>query len=229
VILSHKFKFIFLKTFKTASTSVEIALSEFVGKRGVITAIDQRDEAVRAELGFRGPQNEQIPLLCYTRRNWTERLRDNKRALYYNHMPAHEIRATVGRRVWRNYYRFCVERNPWDKVVSFYYWKTQHAHPRPSLLEFLHSPDRGGLSNWNVYTIDDQLVVDRVCRYENLEAELEAVRQELGLPAELQIPVTKNNTGRNRRSYQAIVGQQEREIVARACAREISLFGYTFD
>ena len=81
MIVSHKHKFIFIKTYKTASTSLEIALSQFVGERGVITTIDQWDEAIRAELGFRGPQNLEIPLHRYTLRNWAERLRRGKQAL----------------------------------------------------------------------------------------------------------------------------------------------------
>jgi hypothetical protein len=229
VIVSHEHKFIFIKTRKTASTSIEIALSQFVGERGVITTIDKWDEAVRTKLGLRGPQNLEIPLHRYTLRNWTERLRRGKRALYYNHMPAREIRAAIGWRIWNEYYRFCFERNPWDRAVSLYYWETQHVHPRPSLLAFLRSTHRVGLSNRNVYMIWNELAVDRVCLYENIETELEAIRQALGLPNRIEIPHTKNYSRKDRRPYQEIMGQEEREIVAQVCAREIALFGYTFD
>jgi hypothetical protein len=229
VIVCHKYKFIFVKTYKTASTSIEIALSQFLGERGIITTIDPTDEKVRAELGFRGPQNEEIPLHRYTLRNWGDRVRRGKRALYYNHMPAREIRATLGRRMWNEYYRFCFERNPWDRALSLYYWKTQHVHPRPSLLAFLRSDDRERLSNTSLYTIQGKLAVDRVCLYENLEAELAIIRQGLGLPNRIELPHTKTYSRKDRRPYQAIIGQEEKEIVARACAREIARFGYTFD
>ena len=39
VLISHKYRFIFIKTRKTAGTSVEIALSRFAGERDVITSI----------------------------------------------------------------------------------------------------------------------------------------------------------------------------------------------
>lgn len=229
MILSHKHKFIFIKTYKTASTSIEIALSQFLGERDVITTIDPQDEGTRAELGFRGPQNYEISLARYTLRNWGERLLHGKRAVYYNHMPAREIRAYARPRVWRTYYRFCFERNPWDKAVSLYYWKTQHMRPRPSMLSFLRSADSSELSSRNLYTIGGRLAVDCVGRYETLEADLRDISLTLGLPADLQLPLTKSDTRKDRRPYQAIMSCAAQELVAQVCAGEISLFGYTFE
>ena len=57
MIISHDYKFIFLKNRKTAGTSIEIALSKFCGPNDVITPISPEDEATRKELGYRGPQN----------------------------------------------------------------------------------------------------------------------------------------------------------------------------
>ena len=229
MIISHEREFIYIKTRKTASTSVEIALSRYVGERGVITPIDPMDEAIRAGLGLRGPQNEGIPLRLYTLRHWARRLRRREWARYYNHMPAYQVRETVRRSTWQSYYRFCLERNPWDKAMSLYYWRTQHIRPRPPLLTFLRSLMRTELSDWEMYTIDGQLAVDRVCRYENLESELADLRRTLGLPVDLELPHAKSQSRTDHRPYQVLMGRKEREIVARACAREIALLGYTFD
>jgi hypothetical protein len=195
----------------------------------VITTIDPLDEAIRAGLGFPGPQNENIPLRFYTLRHWARRLLRRKRPRYYNHMPARHIRETLRRSTWQSYYRFCLERNPWDRAMSLYYWRTQHVQPRPPLLTFLRSLLRVELSNWSTYTIDGRLAVNRVIRYETLEPELAEVCRTLGLPSDLQLPRAKNYSRQDRRPYQEIMGLEERELVARACAREIALFGYTFD
>lgn len=57
MIISHEHKFIFLKTAKTAGTSIEIALSKFCGSDDVITKIARPDQRIRSEVGYPGPQN----------------------------------------------------------------------------------------------------------------------------------------------------------------------------
>ena len=49
MIISHEHKFIFLKTKKTAGTSIELALSQLCGPDDVIPPITDSDEALRAE------------------------------------------------------------------------------------------------------------------------------------------------------------------------------------
>jgi len=44
MIISHKHKFIFIKTRKTAGTSIEIFLSQFCGKADILTPIGEGEE-----------------------------------------------------------------------------------------------------------------------------------------------------------------------------------------
>jgi hypothetical protein len=48
MILSHEHKFIFLRTKKTAGTSIELALSDLCGPDDIITPLTGEDEARRA-------------------------------------------------------------------------------------------------------------------------------------------------------------------------------------
>ena len=48
MIISHRHRYIFIKTHKTAGTSVEISLSRFAGPDDVLTPVAPRDEEVRA-------------------------------------------------------------------------------------------------------------------------------------------------------------------------------------
>ena len=57
MIISHLHKFIFIKTKKTASTSIEVGLSGICGPRDSITPLMQPDEARRRKMGYRGMQN----------------------------------------------------------------------------------------------------------------------------------------------------------------------------
>jgi hypothetical protein len=52
--------------------------------------------------------------------------------------------------------------------------------------------------------------------------------QRIGLPGDLSLPDAKRGARRDRRPYQEFYSDRARDLVARACAREISAFGYTF-
>jgi len=194
VILSHARRFIFLKTSKTAGTSIEIALSQLCGERDVITPISPEDEKIRQRLGFRGPQNYLAPLADYGPRDLGRLLVGRRKARFYNHMSAREILQHVGRDVWDSYYKFCFERNPWDRVISYYYWRYR-SEPRPDLAAFVASeiPARLRLSGFALYTLDGEIAVDRVCRYEDLAGELARIRARLGVAQELTLPRAKSS------------------------------------
>ena len=66
MIISHAHKFIFLKTNKTAGTSIEIALSKFCGPSDIITPISPEDEEMRRKLGYLGSQNYVLPISSYS-------------------------------------------------------------------------------------------------------------------------------------------------------------------
>jgi hypothetical protein len=228
MIISHEHKFIFLKTRKTAGTSVEISLSRFCGERDVITPISPDDEKTRENLGLRGPQNFRVPLLGHTPEGWMRLLRTRKRDSYYNHISAEEVRSIVGARVWKRYFKFCFERNPWDKAVSFYFWQTRRRERRPTLLEFLRSEHTQYLSNFGIYSIAGEIAADHVGLYENLYPELERIAAHLNLPKEVELPRAKGSFREDRRHYRDVMGQEERSIIAQVCAREIEHFGYSF-
>src|SRR4051812_7001975 len=120
MIISHKYKFIFIKTKKTAGTSIEIALSKYLDKGDIITKINEED--MREGLGYPGPQNYRVPYWKYTFEDLKRLLFQRQLCVFYNHAPATYIRKYIGEKVWNSYYKFCFERNPWDKTVSSYFF-----------------------------------------------------------------------------------------------------------
>ena len=230
MIISHKHKFIFLKTTKTAGTSIEIALSKFCGPDDVITGFASEDEKIRQELGYRGRQNYLSPL-------WEYNLKDIGRFLvkgrakrkFYNHITASEVRAHVGQQIWDSYFKFCVERDPWDRVVSLYYY-TYKSEPRPKFSEYIDSNVPLSLKHFGfeLYTIDGQIAVDKICRFENLAEELEVIRTQLGFPEKLNLPRAKSRFRKNRRSYRDYYSEEEKKKIAELFSDEIGLLGYKF-
>jgi hypothetical protein len=154
VIISHKYKFIFLKTRKTAGTSIEIALSRFCGDKDIITPISPEDENTRKGLGYRGPQNCNVPFGGYSLRDWVRLITRRRRRRYYNHISAGILRELIDREIWDSYFKFCFERNPWDKALSLYYWRIRNKEPKPSFGEFLKRVDKSHVSNFNIYAIN---------------------------------------------------------------------------
>lgn len=229
MIISHRYRYIFFKTGKTAGTSIEIALSKFCGPSDVITPIAKLDEHQRAGLGYRGAQNHFIPFSRYSIQDWSRLLTSGKRARFYNHISAREVLARVGSNIWTDYYKFCFERNPWDRVISHYYWHYQR-EPRPPIGDFINSRDLDMLTTrgFNIYTINGQTAVDRVCLYENLDKELEEVAERLGLPERLSLPLAKGSARKDRRHYRDVLSQADGEKIASMFARETALFGYRF-
>jgi hypothetical protein len=228
MIISHEHKFIFLKTRKTAGTSVEIALSRFCGEKDVITPISSADEGTREKLRHRGPQNFHVDSIEFAPKDWRHLFLKRKKARYYNHIPAEEVRSLIGTKVWNEYFKFCFERNPWDKAISLYFWRTRGREPRPTLLEFLRSVNETRLSNFGIYGIDGDLAVDHAGLYEDLDSELERIAALLKLPEEIKLPRAKGTSREDKRPYRDIIGQEERSIIERVCAREIAHFGYSF-
>jgi hypothetical protein len=79
-----------------------------------------------------------------------------------------------------------------------------------------------------VYTMNGEVVVDKTCRYENLTAELEAVRTHLGIPEELKLPHVKAGHRTDRRSYHDVLTAEQSDRIAEMFKDEIQLLGYTF-
>jgi len=168
VLLSHTHRFIFVKTRKTAGTSVEADLSKVMGPRDVVTMVYPAVEGHR-------PRN-------FKSLNPLRRL---QRKHYYNHMPARLIREFAGRKVFDAYFKFCIEREPVAKTLSQYNMITKDRSfksfdPSLSWEEYL---ERGNFPvDAHLYLDQDgALMVDRILAYEKLGAELAEVTASLGI------------------------------------------------
>lgn len=227
MIVNHRYKFIFFKTRKTASTSIEIALSKFCGENDIITPIAWEDECLRKELGFPSPQNYKIPLKCYKPIDWARFIGKGLWKYYKSHATAGLVRNYLPDDMWNGYFKFCFERNPFDKAISRYYWSTRD--PRPAISEYLCAVPTWLLSNWSVYTINDNIAVDFVGHYEKLEEDMEFIRSRLGLPSKINLPKAKTTYRKNRDHYSRLLTQEARNRIEIVCAKEIRYFGYSWD
>jgi len=202
VIISHKYRFIFVKTLKTAGTSIEVFLSQHCGPDDVLTPILPH---VEPHL----PRNHDG---------------------FFNHMPAAQIRAKVESAVWRSYFKFCVERNPWDKTLSYYHMQKTREGSRLSLADYLARNDFP-LNHPKYSEPGDpgRVIVDRVLRYERLAEGLREVFGRLGIPFDGSLGANAKSEYRtDRRPYREVFSRKQAELVGRAFEVERRLFGYEF-
>lgn len=203
MIISHKYKFIFIKNGKTAGTSIEVFLSQICAPSDIVTPIYP-------------------PVELHLPRNHEG---------FYNRMTSAEIRTQIGEKTWKDYFKFCVERNPWDKVISYYHMAKFRAGGNLSLNEFLSGEEFP--INFPRYTEPgdrSRIIVDQVVYFENLIEGLSEVFQRLGMPFNGSLGVNAKSEYRtNRRPYQEILTPLQADRIRDIFAVEIGLHGYRFN
>jgi hypothetical protein len=231
MIISHRHRFIFLKTKKTGGTSVELALSRICGPDDVITRVSAEDEVERIGPG---PQNLEIPER-FRPAGWRLRrflgVRASKAGTeYYNHMPASEVRNAMDASLFDTYRKLTIVRNPWDREVSLYYWTYRDRQDRPSFDSFVRKPRyRPDRKNFEVYSIGGRIVADVVLRYERLQEDFTAFVESLGVSPAPTLPRAKGgHRAQGTRDYRKMYTPETRRIVERRFRREIGAFGYEF-
>ena len=160
--------------------------------------------------------------------------------LPFEHITALERIRDLGREKWDSKYSFTVVRNPWDKVVSQYHFRLQtnqsELGARP--IDFgtwvrLTYGDKDPAyyddpkmfmpqSDW-ITNRHGQVLVDYVCRFENLNNDFRHVCGVLGKTAEL--PHFKSSKRGNYRDY---FDEETIGIVSRWFEKDIENFQYHF-
>jgi len=156
MIISHKHKFIFVKTRKTAGTSIEIALSAICGNDDIIIPLPPKYERIRQELTGKSFQNclKKGHKTPFNRPHYTPNRHEMKQHfLFRAHKSARFIKKKLAETVWNRYFKFCFERNPWDKVISMYYERYSDNTGKKTLSEFINSDELYRLSDWKKYFI----------------------------------------------------------------------------
>jgi len=108
MIVSHKHRFIFVRTRKVASSSLELCLSKILDESDFATHQSDRDHLLGIEYPkldtriFRGFDKFGRPLLMN------------------GHSPLNAAYRMFGRRV-QDYLVISADRNPWDRAVSLFY------------------------------------------------------------------------------------------------------------
>ena len=220
MLISHSHAFIYMKTLKTAGTSVEIYFQNAClppTYPPIHTHEVQETVTVAGIIGRRLGQPGMT---------------------WYNHMSAKVICAEVGERIWNRYFKFCVVRNPFDKLVP-YWWMYRTPEERQCFQETGFSLIRSEFSRWvlasaytivdrDKYLIDGAICVDYFIRFECLLEGIKEVCQFVDVPFEPgRLGSFKGHYRADRRHFSDYYDPEAAHIVEEAFAWELQHFGYT--
>lgn len=202
MIISYRHEFVFIKTKKTAGSSIEHYLFPYLGPDDVCS----------------GSSLDGTPSL-------------NPIKMKKGHVGWRWL-AENRPREWRKFFSFAVVRNPWDTAVSAYFWFRHHADIQGmapeqfgDFAEWIHSSGPCGLNPWSLFANNVAPVVDKVLRYETLHQELATVP--VPYAGEL-LTVFKKSGMRESRDYRQYYDDQSKQRVHELFGQVIDYFGYEF-
>ena len=199
MIVSHRHRFIFIKSRKTAGSSIQVALSQLCGEADFISGAGVN----RNSLG-RGKVNSNTPAAAVRKLVGEETWKSYFKFVF--------IRNPWDLTVSRYFYDMQKGRhniqdfNVWVRRVRRSTWTGDNLH------SYSH--------------IDDELVADFVGRYENLAADFEMLCGHLGIPVTSLGHEKKRHV--KRAPYTDYYDETSRKIVATKQQMAIRFFGYSF-
>ena len=191
MIISHKYKFIFIKTRKTAGTTIEYNISKYLGKYDIIP-----------------PSNQSI----YLSQNYIYDTKISKflkkvkltkigrtfEKKFTEHEHAFDLKKKINKNFFDNYFKFCVEREPVDKCISYYFMR-KNASTSTTIKQNMTWDDFVQKKRFpvdsNMYSYGNKLLVDKIIKYENLENELTEILNDRGIN-NFKIEKSVNNSSR---------------------------------
>lgn len=229
MIISHRYRFIFLKTEKTASTSIWAVLRQVAEEKDTLHPADILvRRKVRQSFGDLGSVS------------FIGSRRGLRRALpqltgLHEHSFARHVRAFIGPELFERYTIITSERNPFDRQLSLYGHRQQRrrSDPLAGFSRSMQSPlynllHYNRVRNLETYTIDDRVCAQFVIRYENLNDDFRTVLTHLGIqPDRFPLPRLKQ-TRQDSVHYRDHYTEEARHLVETWYRREIEHFGYAF-
>lgn len=209
MIISYSHKFIFVRTRKTASSTIEDVLRSNLAPEDIYVSQKKLvDGQTRAEIG---EQHENVA----------------------GHMTLKEIVPLVSSQFWADSFKFSCERHPYEKAVSLahYNWLRGENRGAPRDMGFDNYLDRivrrGNYRGFDHYSIDGKVAVDDLIRFETLLEDLRRIGERLGLSVPPELPQKKTAHRKDRRPASDVLSERQKEVVYDHCKEEFELFGYT--
>jgi len=212
MLVSHSAQFIFLKTLKTGGTSVELALQKLFLPQSVM----RKQLYFEDETGIVGARGEQPS-------------QEN----YWHHMTALEVYRKLGYRTFNRYRRISIVRNPFDKVLSQFFFRLRQPEgftaDKAKFNDYVRTAKRLPVDR-QIYSIKKIICCTHLMFHERLQEDFNAVLRELSNGGHREADLGRHKAGFRDKSipYQDYYDPASRDLVAKAFDFELENFGYSF-
>lgn len=183
MIFMRERKLLFLKPRKCAGTSFEIALSKYTGPDDIVTSNQENDDRLRRELGYGDTRNDRYSLfekLHLPKGVLARSIRRRTFPLKFpDHIPAKQARDRIGHKAFDDSFRVSIVRNPYEKMISRYYWAMRDRQDPPPFDRWIRSRPDVLVEDHEQYEIDGRNVIDFFIRFEAFEADILALEQKI--------------------------------------------------
>jgi len=207
MIISLKYNYLYMRPRKTGSSTIEVILYENLGPDDLFIKEDLQVLAPIVKPGVVIPQNKRL----------------------VTHIKISDIRHMIRDDIWDRLYKFTSERHPYEKAVSYAYFKHRNRALRkhPEFEDWLdHAVREGEYASFPVYSIDGRSVADDYIRLESIETDIRRVSQRVGFPVPKVVPVRRATERSDKRPAREILSAEQRDIVFEHCRPEFELLGY---
>lgn len=204
MIISHKKKFVFLRTGKTASSSIATYLSQFCSKKDTISSLgafaSNDEDKFKKKYGLLGSQNSTLKKKSFGIKNFIN-------FDFYNdvNINTHDsldkvLKTEIGKKI-RNYFFFCFIRNPFDWIVRSFWWHIYIQNKKD--LNWINKLSKNKLDKMfknflNEYSyeyfekqkkiVTNNKVNINIYKYENFDENMKKIKKKLNLNNE-KIPI----------------------------------------
>ena len=225
MIVSRTHKFIFLKSVKTAGTSIQVALSPFLVP-GVDCGCGARWCSTKCP--FVGGNCYQLLNPKKTPPTREQLPGHYRRTQFFSpHESLKSLVATLPQDEIKQYFKFVFVRNPFDRLVSRY-WHLGGPKKYDSFNQFvLKYPCLPGNFIYRTWCRYNEIKVDFIGRYENLKTDFNYICDTIGLPR-TELPRCRGQHRKDKKHYTEYYTKELRELVESYCAEDLKQFNYKF-
>lgn len=130
-----------------------------------------------------------------------------------------------------NFYKFVSIRNPWDRMLSWYFFDKGSDFQEAEFLKFIKRMDPPELEMFNsqynyILRKDGTPDINFIIKFENLQDDFNKVCNQIGIP---KVSLFKLNVSSNSKvKYQNFYNNKTKDLVAKIFKNDIEYFGYEF-